>query len=308
MPHTSNNRANRHTERTGHTRHTRERLAAAAMLAPSAIGVVAFMLAPLLAVAALSFTNWNLLTPPTWAGLANYASLASAGFGRSLLVTLAFSAIAIPLAIAAGLGIALLLKRGLPGSRLLQLFYVLPWIAAPLALGVVWQWVLAPSGLLNQATGASYPWLASEWTALPVIAFVYVWQNVGYISLFFLAALRAVPRSVLEAAALDGAGPIRTFFSITLPLIRPTMFFVSVTSLIASLQVFDLVYGLTGGHPGYPGGTTDVVTARIYSEAFVGLNIGRASAMAVVLTLLIVLVTAAQQRYFRSRLTYELEV
>ncbi|MGV9183770.1 carbohydrate ABC transporter permease [Arcanobacterium canis] len=288
-------------------RQVRERLTAAAMLAPSFVGVVAFMLAPLVAVAALSLTNWNLLSTPLWVGLDNYLHLADQGFVRSFFITILFSTIAIPLAIVIGLGIALLLKRGLPGTRVFQLFFVLPWIAAPLALGVVWQWILAPSGLLNQMMGWSTPWLANEWTALPVIAFVYVWQNVGYISLFFLAALRSVPRSIIEAAALDGAGSIRTFFSITLPLIRPTMFFVSVTSLIASLQVFDLVFGLTGGNPGYPGGTTDVITARIYSEAFVGLNIGRASAMAVVLTLIIVLVTAAQQRYFRSRLTYELE-
>ncbi|MDY5584715.1 MAG: sugar ABC transporter permease [Arcanobacterium sp.] len=290
------------------TRRGQEIRTAYTMLIPSFIGVGIFLVLPVFLIVALSFTNWNLVTPPTFAGWDNYkAILGSSGFWNSITVTLGFSILAIPLAVIIGLLIALGLNQKLPGSRFLQVCFVIPWVAAPLALGVVWQWLLAPrTGLLNQLLGTNIAWMSETSTALPVVAFVYIWQNVGYISLFFLAGLQTIPKHLYEAAMLDGAGPVRRLFQITLPLLRPTTFFVLVTSMIASFQVFDLVFGLTGGNPGYPGGTTDVIAARIFQEAFVSPQIGRAATMAVLLTLIVVTVTLLQQRYFRNRITYEL--
>lgn len=277
------------------------------MLIPSLIGVGFFLMVPIALVIAISFVNWNLISAPTFVGLDNYeAMFISPGFWNSVKVTIIFSLIAIPAAIMIGLLIAVGLNRKLPGSGILQILYVIPWVAAPLSLGIVWSWLLAPSGLINELLGTRVSWLASESTALPVVAFVYVWQNVGYISLFFLAALQSIPRDIYEAASLDGAGPVRTLWSITLPLVRPTTFFVTVTSFIASFQIFDLVYGLTDGNPGYPGGTTDVIAARIYTAAFASPRIGEAAAMAVFLMVLIVAVTVIQQRYFAKRMTYEM--
>ncbi|AJC70321.1 sugar ABC transporter permease [Trueperella pyogenes TP8] len=277
------------------------------MLIPSLIGVGFFLMVPIALVIAISFVNWNLISAPTFVGLDNYeAMFVSPGFWNSVKVTIIFSLIAIPAAIMIGLLIAVGLNRKLPGSGILQILYVIPWVAAPLSLGIVWSWLLAPSGLINELLGTRVSWLASESTALPVVAFVYVWQNVGYISLFFLAALQSIPRDIYEAASLDGAGPVRTLWSITLPLVRPTTFFVTVTSFIASFQIFDLVYGLTDGNPGYPGGTTDVIAARIYNAAFASPRIGEAAAMAVFLMVLIVAVTVIQQRYFTKRMTYEM--
>lgn len=277
------------------------------MLIPSLIGVGFFLVVPIALVIAISFVNWNLISAPTFVGLDNYeAMFVSPGFWNSVKVTIIFSLIAIPAAIMIGLLIAVGLNRKLPGSGILQILYVIPWVAAPLSLGIVWSWLLAPSGLINELLGTRVSWLASESTALPVVAFVYVWQNVGYISLFFLAALQSIPRDIYEAASLDGAGPVRTLWSITLPLVRPTTFFVTVTSFIASFQIFDLVYGLTDGNPGYPGGTTDVIAARIYTAAFASPRIGEAAAMAVFLMVLIVAVTVIQQRYFTKRMTYEM--
>lgn len=277
------------------------------MLIPSLIGVGFFLMVPIALVIAISFVNWNLISAPTFVGLDNYeAMFVSPGFWNSVKVTIIFSLIAIPAAIMIGLLIAVGLNRKLPGSGILQILYVIPWVAAPLSLGIVWSWLLAPSGLINELLGTRVSWLASESTALPVVAFVYVWQNVGYISLFFLAALQSIPRDIYEAASLDGAGPVRTLWSITLPLVRPTTFFVTVTSFIASFQIFDLVYGLTDGNPGYPGGTTDVIAARIYTAAFASPRIGEAAAMAVFLMVLIVAVTVIQQRYFAKRMTYEM--
>ncbi len=287
-----------------------ERLTAFAMLSPSLVGVGLFLLAPIFFVLVASLTDWNLISPPRFVGLDNYAHIfGDPGFRRSILVTAAFSLMAIPAAVAAGLLIAVALNRRLPGSGVFQLLYVLPWVCAPLTLGIVWKWLLDPSnGLVNALFGNRVEWMSDASLALPTVAFVYVWQNVGYISLFFLAGLQAIPQSVVEAAKLDGAGPVRLLTRIRLPMLRPTTFFVLVTSFISSFQAFDLVYGLTGGNPGYPGGTTDVVAAQIYRTAFGAPNrIGRASAMAVVLLVFVVAATLLQQRHFSKRTVYERE-
>ncbi|MCU1442625.1 MAG: sugar transporter permease, partial [Cryobacterium sp.] len=182
---------------------------------------------------------------------------------------------------------------------------VLPWICAPLALGVVWKWILAPTdGALNTLLGNRVQWLSDPALALPSVAAVVIWTNVGYVTLFFMAGLLNIPEHLLEAAKLDGAGRIATFWQIKLPLIRPTMFFVLVTTVISAFQTFDQVYALTQGGPAR---TTDVVAARIYYEAFSAFDLGRASVMAVILLVLLVVITLAQQLYFRRRVTYEMD-
>ncbi|MFC7404017.1 carbohydrate ABC transporter permease [Georgenia alba] len=278
------------------------------LLLPSFVGVGGFLLVPVVLVVLISLTRWDLISDPSWTGLANYTDLAgSAAFWNSLRVTALFTLMALPTSIVLALLLALAINRGLPGTSALRVVYVLPWVCAPLALGVVWRWLLDPStGAANALLGTRIEWMSDPALALPAVAFVYVWSTVGYISLFFLAGLQQIPPSVYEAATLDGAGPVRTLFSVTVPLLRPTTFFVSVTSVIASFQVFDLVYGLTGAARGYPAGSTDVIAAHIYDEAFVALNLGRASAMAVLLLVVLVAVTLLQQRYFSRRITYDM--
>lgn len=290
------------------TRRRRDAAAAYTLLIPSMIGTGIFLLIPVIAVAVLSLFRWDLISPAQFIGFDNYAWLADNDrFLNSLWVTVQFVAMAIPASVFLGLLIAVALNRRMPGTRFLQVLYVLPWVCAPLALGVVWQWLFDPSrGAINAILGQRIEWMSNENLALPAIAFVYIWTQVGYISLFFLAGLQSIPSSVYEAAKVDGAGPSRIFFSITMPLVMPTTFFVSVTQVIASFQVFDLVYGLTGGASGYPRGSTDVIAARIYQEAFVSLNLGRASAMAVILFLVLVVITVIQQRYFSRRITYDM--
>ncbi len=275
------------------------------LLVPSFVGVGVFLLLPVLIVLALSFTRYNLLSAPQWAGLDNFVYLLGwERFRNSLWVTALFTLMTIPTSIVLGLLLAVAINRRLPGTSWLRVLYVLPWVCAPLALGVVWRWIFDPTnGALNALLGRRIEWLADVDLALPSVAFVQVWSSVGYISLFFLAGLQQIPVSVYEAAKLDGAGPVRTLWSITLPLLRPTMFFVTVTSIISSFQVFDTVYAMTGGGPRF---TTDVIAARIYDEAFVALRLGRAAAMALVLFLLLVAVTLVQQRYFRRRITYDM--
>ena len=138
---------------------------------------------------------------------------------------------------------------------------------------------------------------------MPVIAFVNIWQYVGYNMLFFLAGLQAIPPTLYEASSLDGATKVQQFWRVTLPLLRPTMLFVLVTGVIGSFQVFDTVYVMTAGGPG---NATNVASLNIYNTAFSGFRIGEASAMSVVLFLVILAITIAQFRYFNKRTTYEI--
>ncbi len=289
-------------------RRRREAASAWALLVPSLIGVGLFLVVPVGVVFALSLMEWDLISEPRWVGAAHYGDLlGDARFWSSLAVTGRFVVLAIPTSIALGLLLAVVLNRGLPGTRALRTLYVLPWVGAPLALGVVWRWLFDPSqGAVNVLFGRRIEWMSDPALALPAVAFVSVWSSVGYISLFFLAGLQQIPTSVYEAAKLDGAGSVRLLWSVTLPLLRPTTFFITVTSVISSFQVFDLVYGLTGSAAGYPSGSTDVIAARIYQEAFVSLNLGRASAMAVILFAVLVAVTLVQQRWFSTRITYDM--
>jgi multiple sugar transport system permease protein len=146
-------------------------------------------------------------------------------------------------------------------------------------------------------------WLSNAATAMPIVAFANVWQYAGYNMLFFLAGLQAVPLTLYEAASLDGATKIQAFRRVTLPLLRPALLFVLVTSVIGSFQVFDTAYVMTGGGPG---NATGVANLNIYNTAFAGFRIGEASAMSVVLFLIILLVSVVQFRYFNKRITYEI--
>ena len=275
------------------------------LLAPSLFGVLCFLALPVLIVVWLSFQSWDLISPARFVGLSNYASvLGDPIFGNALLVTLAFVVIVIPIQTGLGLLAASFLTRGLPGSIVLRTIYVLPWISAPLALGVVWKWILAPTGgALNTLLGVRIDWLTNPALALPAVCAVVIWTNVGYVTLFFMAGLLNIPPHLIEAARLDGAGPTAVFWHIKLPLLRPTMFFVLVTSVISTFQIFDQVYALTGGGPGR---RTDVVANHIYQEAFQTFDLGRASVMAVVLLAILVAITVGQQLYFRRRTTYDL--
>ncbi|SEB71374.1 carbohydrate ABC transporter membrane protein 1, CUT1 family [Paramicrobacterium humi] len=287
--------------------------AAYALLAPSLFGVVMFLVFPVLVVVWLSFHDWDMLSPARWAGLANYGEiLGDPAFINSLLVTAFFVVIVIPVQTALGVLVASFLTRGLPGSGLFRVIYVLPWISAPLALGVVWKWILAPTdGLLNTIIGHRVEWLTTPALALPSVAAVVIWTNVGYVALFFMAGLLNIPEQLVDAARIDGAGPVSVFWRIKLPLLRPTMFFVLVTSVISVFQLFDQIYALTGGGPytvtdAATLGRTDVVAMRLYSEAFVTFDMGHAGVIAVVLLVLLVAITIAQQLYFRKRTTYDL--
>lgn len=285
-------------------RRARQTLLGYGLLAPSLFGVVCFLLLPMLVVVWLSMHRWDLLGPIRFVGLENWRSvLTDADFGNSLLVTCAFIAIVVPVQIVLGMAAAAMLARGLPGSTVFRALYVIPWICSPLAVAVLWRWILAPTdGAVSALADRRIEWLTDPGLALPVVSAVTVWTNVGYVALFFLAGILAIPPQVHAAARMDGATSWQRFRRITLPMLKPTFFFVSVTGIVSAAQVFDTVYALTGGGPA---GRTDLVAHRIYAEAFGSAAIGRAAVMALVLFAILVGATVVQHLYFRNRVTYD---
>lgn len=277
-------------------------------LAPSLFGVSVFLLLPVILIFVLSLLQWNLLSPPKFVGFQNFATIFEQdGAGHSLLVTAYYVLLAIPLQTVLSLGMAVMLNRKLPGMGVYRVLFVVPFMATPVALAVVWNWIFDPKfGFANQLIGyfgiPAQNWLGSYKLAMPVLAAVQIWQWVGYNMLFFLAGLQGIPPELLESAAIDGAGQWQRFRRVTVPLLRPTMLFVLVTTVIGSFQVFDTVYVLTDGGPGT---STQVLNLSIYQTAFTDFRIGEASAMSVVLFVVVLIFTFIQFTYFRRRTVYE---
>ncbi|MGV9534120.1 carbohydrate ABC transporter permease [Streptosporangium sandarakinum] len=278
-------------------------------IAPSLFGVLAFLLLPVLIVLVLSFFDWELLSEPTFVGLDNYRRMAGdGGVWRSLLVTVGYVLLCIPLQTVLAMVLALLLNQRLAGVRFYRALYVVPWMATPIVLGLTWKWIFDPrDGVVNNVLalfGVTGPaWLSDPTWALPAIALVNVWQYAGYNMLFFLAGLQGIPRELYDAAAVDGAAPVQRFFRVTLPLLNPTMFFVLVTNLIGAFQVFDTVFVMTDGGPSH---RTEVINFKIYGTAFREFDFGYASALSMLLFVVILAVTLVQVRFFAKRTTYDL--
>ncbi|WP_244960129.1 carbohydrate ABC transporter permease [Actinomyces faecalis] len=290
--------------RASRARRVREAVTGYLFLTPSVLGVVLFMVVPVGVILWLTVHQWDLIAPPRYVGLDQVRQvLTDASFLRSLRVTLGLVALVVPAQILLGLFLANMLTKGVRGTTLFRTLIVIPWISSPLALGVVWSWIFAPTGgLLSAVAGTRLEILVSPTWALPAVAFVVLWNNVGYTSLFFIAGLLAVPRELIEAAYVDGASARQVFWRIKVPMLRPTFFFVSVTSVIAAFNIFDHVYALTSGGPA---GATKVLAYEIYEQAFVSWDVGKASVMALVMMLILLAVTVAQNLYFRTRTTYE---
>lgn len=278
-------------------------------LLPSFIGLLFFLILPILAVAVLSFFNWGMLTTPRFVGLANYNILLHSPIvGNSILVTAYYVLLNIPAQTILALLLALLMNQKLRGIGAFRTIYVVPWMATPVAMAVVWQWIFDPQyGALNSFLGLfgihGLTWLSSTHLAMPAIAAVNIWQYTGYNMLFFLAGLQGIPDYLYEAAALDGASPVRRFFQVTLPLLNPTLFFVLVTTIIGSFQIFDTVYVMTQGGPA---NATSTINFYIFQEAFQFFHTGFAAALSMLLFAILLVVTLAQALYFSKRTVYDL--
>lgn len=273
-------------------------------LAPTALGLGVFYIWPTLQTLYYSFTTWGAFGGHTWSGLANYRQMLHDPDLRSALVnTLWYSLIGL-LGIPVSLLLASVLARpGRKGVGVYRALMFLPVVTMPTAVAMLWRWLYnGDYGLLNYLLGkagvhGTY-WLSDPHTALIAVAAVAIWSTVGYNMVILMAGLEALPRHYYEAAELDGAGPVRQFFSLTVPLLSPTLFFVSIISVINSLQTFDLVYVMIG--PTSPGQVnpalpqTRSVLYLFYQSAFVTNDRGYAAAIAFLLILVIVAVTAVQ--------------
>ena len=274
-------------------------LAAWGLLAPAAALILAFTLGPLLFSLWISLHEWRLIDPaPLFLGLDNYAALLSNRDWWSAIGNTALFTLHVPAAMAAALALALLTQGSRRGLRWARLALFLPGITSVAAIAVVWKWLLSDQyGLLNQvlvrAGLESVPWLTSPDTALISLMMIGIWMVVGYQMVVFQAGLAAIPRDWYDAARVDGAGPWQRFRHVTLPGLRHTLFFVLVTSVIGSFQVFGLVYVMTEGGPL---GATDVAVYHIYREAWEFLRFGNAAAMS---WLLFAVVFAATWLHFR---------
>jgi multiple sugar transport system permease protein len=220
-------------------------------LAPTAIGLGVFYLWPVLQTLYFSFTTWGPFGGHTWSGLANYRRLLHDPDLRSALgntfwyCLLGLAGVPVALVLAVVLG-----RPGRRGVGLYRALLFLPVVTMPVAVAVVWRWLYAGDfGLINTLlakVGIHGPyWISDDHTALIAVAIVGLWSGVGYTMVILMAGLESIPRHYYEAAQIDGAGPVRQFFSLTLPLLSPSLFFVTVLSVIGTLQTFDLVYVLS---------------------------------------------------------------
>jgi ABC-type sugar transport system permease subunit len=276
------------------------------MLGPSLLAWSLFVFVPLGLAAYNSLFSWDMLTEPVWVSGANYGAIAEGGeLGRILGRTLFFSALVVAGSMALGLGLALLLDR--PGRFFgfvrgaIFSAYVVSWVAVAL----LWVLLLDPDRGLAAAVlrALSLPrigFLSDPAAALPTLAAVTVWKITGYAMVVFLAGLRAVPPSLHEAAALDGADALARFRYVTWPLLRPTAAFVATTSLIVSFQAFDVVRIMTQGGPAR---ATTLFVYAIYEQIFMNLSVGRASALSVVYFVVLCVLAALQLGAWRSQRT-----
>lgn len=276
----------------------------ALFLAPSLGGLLIFTIGPILASLALTVYKWDLLTPPRFAGAANFERLASDRAVRDALVhTLTFIAGYVPLVMVLALLIALALNTRLPGVAAVRTAFFLPVVSSWVAVALLWSWLFNPRyGLVNYLLGLlgidGPGWLFDRAWAMPAIILTSVWKDLGFVMIIFLAGLQAIPTDYYEAAALDGAGPVRRLWDVTLPLLAPTTFFVSVISIINSFQVFDQVWVMTEGGPA---GATTVLVERIVRHAFSYGEMGYAATISWVLFALVFAVTLIQLRLQRRR-------
>lgn len=272
---------------------------------PSLIVLVIAVVAPILMSAYYSLTDYSLLRSPSLVGVANYSDLlADDGFRRAMWQTFIYTIISVPLQTVAALVIAAVIARRTRNrfGAFVRSALFIPVIASMVIIGSVWRYLLATDdGLVNAVLGvfgiADVNWLGQSTSALIVVALVTVWKNIGYFLVIYYAGMLAISEDLYEASSIDGAGEIRQFWSITIPSLRPVTLLVIILGTIWSFQVFDLVYTMTAGGPA--GGTVTLVLA-IYGAAFQNMQMGYASAMAMVLFAIVLLASLAQ-RYLLNR-------
>jgi multiple sugar transport system permease protein len=277
----------------------RKALIVLAFLGPSLVTLLAFSLGPMVGTAWVSLQEWNLIRDAEFIGIDNYRELwGDEDFRRALRNTLYYLVGYLPLVMAGGLGLAVLVNRRLKGVAIFRAMYFLPVVTSWVVVALLWRWLLNPSdGIVNWLLGRvgidGPGWWTDRTWAMPSVILASAWKDLGFVMVILLAGLQAIDPTLYEAARIDGAGAWRQLRSVTIPMLTPSLFFVLVISLINGFQVFDQVWVMTDGGPA---GASAVVVEQIVKNTFEYGRAGYAAAQSVVLFVIILAVTVAQLR------------
>ena len=288
-------------------RYWRQWVTAYLFLTPWLIFPLVFIAGAIMLAFYFSFTSYDLLSDPVFIGLANYQqAFQDPVFLHALRNVATYTAVVVPSQTFIGLVMAAVLNQKLPFRRFFRVAWYLPCVASSVVTTLIFMWLFLPDGFINAAINflgipLRINWLGDEATALPSIMFMNIWATAATFMLIFLAAMQDVPGPIYEAADLDGAGPIRQFFQITIPLMRPAIFLVVLLGTIGCFQLYDQVKIATNGGPN---DATTTVTYLLWREGFRDLNMGYASALGILLFIGIFAVSLVQRRFLDVRPDY----
>ena len=272
------------------------------LVAPAILGFLVFALYPTLRGIYLSFTDFRVLTPPQWIGLANYEKLfGDKIFWDSLVTTLYFVVLSVAIGLVVSMATAVILDR-VTKSTVVRGLIILPFLISSVVAGVVWSWMLdSQLGIvniwINSVSGETIKFLSDRAWVIPSIAIITVWKSMGYTTILIFAGLQTIPEQVYEAARMDGANELQMFRRITLPLLRPIMAMVTILTLISAFQVFDIVQVTTKGGPA---NASNVLQMYIYDKAFSQFDFGYAATMSLALFAMLLIISFAQMRLMRA--------
>lgn len=263
---------------------------------PALVGTFLFIIIPIFCSFGLSFTEWDLLNEINFVGFSNYKSVfTEPEFLQILINTIVYAISTTVFAVVIPLLIASIINNKIKGNELFKTIYFLPFITPAVVIAIVWAWIFDPNiGLINTLLHTHYTWLFSTKLAMPVLIFVSVWKLIGYNVVLFLTGFSTIDKSVYEASKIDGATAYQTFFDITVPLIKPTIYFVTTVTAISSFQIFDLIYVMTQGGPN---DSTNVIVYSIYKYAFEYFDIGKSCALAYILFAIIFILVIFQKKF-----------
>lgn len=275
-------------------------LIAWSFIAPNFIGFLLFTLIPVVFSLILAFMKWDSFSTPEFIGLKNFSKMMTdETFWISLKNTFLYTIGVVPLTLVCSLGLAILLNQKIRGVKFFRTDFFFPYVTSLVAIAVVWNMLFHPTmGPINQFLKlfiANPPgWVSSSQWALTAIIIVSVWRGMGYYMILYLAGLQSISKELYEAAAMDGANKWKQFVNITVPALRPTNFFVTIMLVINCFKIFDLVQVMTDGGPGR---ATNVLVYHVYNEAFVKFNFGYASAIAMILFVIVLAITVIQFKW-----------
>ncbi len=270
------------------------------LLLPSIIIYGIFVFVPLITTIIMSFMKYNLFEAPTFVGLKNFEKLLSNElFWTSTWNTIVYAISSIIFSLILGLLLAVILNSKLKGKKIFRTIFYLPNVISLIAASMAWLYIYdSTNGILNMIMDflglSQHNWLMSVEYAMPALIIMNIWRLAGFTMIVYLSGLQTIPHYLYEASRIDGASRIRQFFSITIPMLAPTTFFLVVMTTIFSFQVFDQVYVMTSGGPM---NSTTTIVHQIYKNAFEGYKMGYASSMSVVLLIMIIIITLINFKY-----------